>query len=324
MKADGGRAQAADPRGGQKVVVLGGTGFLGRHICAGFAAAGYDVLAVSRCPPDGLSSRAVAADLAAASPAALAALLTAEKAAIVVNAAGGVWGVTAAQMQSLNVALVEHLVSAAAAMPWRPRVIHLGSVHEYGVVATGEAITERMPARPVSPYGITKLLGTEVILSAADSGRIDAIVLRIANAVGPGTPPDSLLGNVVAQLAAAERAGRQAVLQLSPLRARRDFIDVRDISDAVTAAAVAPVSNAVINVGRGEAVSVRLLVDKLVATSGVRTRVVEKEAAGREPVRGGDVDWQLADIRAAGDLLGWAPRRSLEESLRALWAAARR
>jgi NDP-hexose 4-ketoreductase len=309
-------------RADRKVVVLGGTGFLGQHICTAFAAAGYDVLTVARRPGGALRARSLSLDLASVSPPALAALLTAEKAAVVVNAAGGVWGVTAAQMRSLNVALVECLVSAAAAMPWRPRVIHLGSVHEYGVVAAGQAITERTPARPVSPYGITKLLGTQVMLGAADGGRIDGIVLRIANAVGPGTPPDSLLGRVAAQLAVAARAGEQAVFRLRPLRAMRDFVDVRDISDAVTAAAAASVSSAVINVGRGEAVSVRLLVDKLVATSGVSAHVVEEEAAGRELIRGGDVDWQLADIRAACDLLGWAPHRSLDESLRALWAAA--
>jgi dTDP-6-deoxy-L-talose 4-dehydrogenase [NAD(P)+] len=312
------RLAAARPK--LKVVVLGGTGFLGRHICSGFVSAGYDVLSVARRPTGIPGARFLPLDLFAASPSALAAMLTAERAAVVVNATGGVWGVTASQMKRLNVGLVEHLVGAVAAMPWRPRVVHLGSVHEYGMVAVGQAINERTRADPVSPYGMTKLRGTQVVLTATESGRIDGVVLRVANVVGAGAPPDSLLGRVATQLSDAARAGERAVFRLSPLRAKRDFVDARDISDAVTAAAGAPVSGAVINVGRGEAVSVRLLVDKLIATSGVRADVVEEEPEERELIRGGDVDWQLADIRAARELLDWAPTRTLDESLQALWA----
>jgi nucleoside-diphosphate-sugar epimerase len=311
--------------GAPTVVVLGGTGFLGRHVCAAFAAAGHDVLTVARRPASSLPGvRSLALDLCAVSPPELAGILEAERAAVVVNATGGVWGVTAAQMMRLNVTLVEDLVTAVAGMPCGPRVVHLGSVHEYGMVAGGQAINERTPARPVSPYGTTKLMGTRVVLDSARGGGVNAVVLRIANAIGPGAPPDSLLGRVAAQLIAAARAGERAVFRLSPLRARRDFVDVCDISDAVTAAAAASVSGEAINIGRGEAVSVRLLADKLIAASGVKAEVLEEEPEERDLIRGGDVDWQLADISAARDLLGWTPRRSLDDSVRALWAAVSR
>jgi nucleoside-diphosphate-sugar epimerase len=147
--------------------------------------------------------------------------------------------------------------------------------------------------------------------------------LRLVNVTGPATPRASLLGTVADELRSAEAAGRTAVLRLAPLRSQRDFVDVRDIADAVDAAARAPVSGHAINIGRGQAVSVRALVHRLIAASGVPAEVIEQD--GPEPAgapRSG-VDWQQVDIAAARSLLDWQPGYPLAESLRALWSHVR-
>ncbi|WP_198348196.1 NAD-dependent epimerase/dehydratase family protein [Plantactinospora sp. KBS50] len=168
------------------------------------------------------------------------------------------------ELTASNVTLVRRLVAAVAELPWRPRLVHLGSVHEYGPVPAGALIREGDEPRPVSPYGRTKLLGTEAVLAAVRRGAIDATVLRVVNVSGPGTPARSLLGQVARQLyahrcrpavanahpgpaggpgltgLATTGCAAPAVLRLAPLRAYRDFVDVRDIADAVCAAAAAP------------------------------------------------------------------------------------
>ncbi|MEQ4303844.1 NAD-dependent epimerase/dehydratase family protein [Plantactinospora sp. B6F1] len=114
------------------------------------------------------------------------------------------------------------IMPAVATVPRRPRLIRLGSVHEYGPVPIGAAITEgRLPA-PNTGYGRSKLGGTRAVLRAVRTGGLDGLVLRIANVCGPGAPPASLLGSVAGQLAgiAATGAGE---LRLGPLFGRRDL-----------------------------------------------------------------------------------------------------
>ncbi|MEV0001611.1 NAD-dependent epimerase/dehydratase [Micromonospora sp. NPDC050980] len=305
------------------VLVLGGHGFLGRHACAALAAAGDEVIAVSRRPARLPAARSIALDLAASDQATISGMLTAMRPRVVVNAAGAVWGVSDEELTASNVTLVRRLVAALGELPWRPRLVHLGSVHEYGPVPAGTLIREQDPPRPVSPYGRTKLLGTEAVLAAVRSGAVDATVLRVVNVSGPGTPAKSLLGQVARQLRAHRHRWEPAVLRLAPLRAHRDFVDVRDIADAVCAAAAATDPAAVTNIGRGEAVSVRWLVDQLIAASGVPARIVEHGVPAERSDRGSGIDWQQVDITEARCRLRWAPRRGLTESLTALWAEVR-
>lgn len=308
-----------------RALVLGGGGFVGRHVCAAFAAAGYRVLTASRRPPPG----GVLLDLLAAEEREIVRLLRDAAPSVVVNATGAVWGVSGRQMTDVNVRLVERLAGALGALPFRPRLIQLGSVHEYGLVPPGTTIDERAAQWPTTPYGRTKLQGSRLVLDATEAGRLDAVVLRISNVVGPGSPAGSLLGRVAGQLRDAAGRGEPAELRLAPLRAKRDFVDVRDITDAVVAAARRPVSGRVLNLGRGEAVGVRWMVDVLIAASGIEARVVEESeehgagGAGGAQARNAGVEWQQVDCTAAREALGWAPRRRLEDSLRALWQEAR-
>ncbi|MET8905702.1 NAD(P)-dependent oxidoreductase, partial [Streptomyces sp. NPDC004538] len=303
---------------GRRVVVLGATGFVGRHITRACAAAGHEVLEVSRSPSPAPHGRAVPLDLATATTAQLAGFAAAHRPEVVVNAAGSVWQTNDALMRELNDAFVHRLVTALAQHAAPVRLVHLGTVHEYGPAPAGVPLTEARTPAPAGVYGRTKLRGTRWVLGAARDG-LDAVALRVANACGPGAPPQSLLGKAAAQLARrAAQPGAPAELRLSALTARRDFVDVRDVAAAAMAAAFAPreaVQGRVINVGRGQAVAVRSLVERLVELSGPAVRLVEDE-----PPDGtrGPAQWQQTDITLARRLLGWCPTRTLDTSLRDL------
>jgi len=315
-QADGHSGTEAQP---SVVVVLGATGFVGRHVCAAFHAAGWEVVGVARTEPvTPVPYRHETLDLVDAEPARLSRLLADTGARTVVNGAGAVWAVTAEQMQSANTDLVVRLVVAASGLARPPRLIQLGSVHEYGPVPRGVDIREDTRPAPVAAYGRTKLAGGQAVLTAAAAGDLDGVVLRIANISGPGAPGTSLLGKVAHHLATS--ADRLATgdapepLRLTPLLAHRDFVDVRDVAEAVLAAAEAgsEVSGRVVNIGRGEAVGMRPLVDRMIELSGLDVVLDEQPTTG--PQRG-DSEWQQLDIGLARELLGWGPRRSLDESL---------
>ncbi|URN01207.1 NAD(P)-dependent oxidoreductase [Actinomadura madurae] len=295
--------------------MLGASGYLGRHICAAFDAAGAEVIRVAR--RDGAAG-AVRLDLAAAGSAELARLCTASGARVVVNAAGAVWQGDEGQMTELNARMVERLAGAAASLPRRPRLIQLGSAYEYGPAGPDDLIGEDWPPAPATAYGRTKLAGTRAVLRAVREQGLDGLVLRVSVACGPGAPAGSLSGTVAAHLA----AGRD-VVRLAPLRAHRDLVDVRDIADAVVSAARVPApalagAEAVVNIGRGESVPVRELVDLMIEWCGRPVRVQEGPARENRS----DALWQRLDISRARRLLGWAPRRTLTDSVRDLLAAA--
>ncbi|MFD7052743.1 NAD-dependent epimerase/dehydratase family protein [Streptomyces mirabilis] len=319
---------------GQSVLVLGASGYLGQHICTAFAAADARVIRVSRgAPHDGTNGAGgghrtdvrdvmtgtVYLDLAAADSAELTRLYADSGARVVVNAVGAVWKGNEDQMTELNAHLVERLTDAVAALPQRPRLIQLGSAHEYGPAGPDDLIDEDWPPAPATAYGRTKLAGTRAVVRAVREREVDGVVLRVSVSCGPGAPLGSLPGTVAARLAAGDD-----VLRLAPLLAHRDLVDVRDVADAVVAAARVPApalaeAGAVVNIARGETVPIRKLVDLMITCSGRSVRVEEEQPARANR---SDALWQRLDISRARRLLTWAPRRTLLDSVRDLLAAA--
>jgi NDP-hexose 4-ketoreductase len=298
------------------VAVLGATGGVGQHVCTAFARAGDEVLGIARHRPERpVSHESLPLDLAGVEPAELADLLGRRRVATVVNATGG-WVLTDEAMHRAHVQLVERLVAASALLPVKPRIVHIGTIHEYGPVPAGTLIDERVPPRPVTGYGQTKLAGSEALLSATRTGDARAVVLRAVNVCGPATTPASFLGAVLARLRGV-RPGERVPMTIAA--ANRDYVDVRDLADAVVRAARAPVTGRVVNIGRGVAVSIRELVDLLVAAAGLPPDTIAEQDAAVQS-KGGD--WTCADSRLANRLLDWRPRTGLAESLRDMWRSA--
>ncbi len=306
---------------GDRVIVLGGTGYVGRNICDAFTAAGHDVLVIARRPRRvPRECRALAMDLSRTPARTLAKVIADERPVAVVNAAGGVWGVGEREMPGINVDVTERLLTALTDSRCDARIVQIGSMMEYAPAPEDTSLDEDAPLGPVDTYGLSKLAASEAVLKATSAGCPQGVVLRISNVAGPGAPHLSLLGRTAEALLTAAGKGEKAVVELQPLRARRDYVDVRDVADATVLAARSDLTGVVLNVGRGEAVAVRALVDLLIEISGVPAEVVELRpvAGGPRPARA-DLAWLQADTRRAAELLGWRPRRSLEDAVRAVW-----
>jgi dTDP-6-deoxy-L-talose 4-dehydrogenase [NAD(P)+] len=301
---------------GRRVAVLGGTGFVGRPVCRALAGLGYEVVAVARRAVPVAHTVAVRPlDLAAAGAGELAAILREERVGAVVNAAGGMWGLTDEQMVAANLTLVQRMVEAAATAPTPMRVVQLGSIHEYGLVPIGESMSEETVPAPVNAYSQLKLECTEAVVEATRQGRIDGVSLRIGNVVGAGQPRVSLLGVVADQLWAAHAEGRPAALKLGPLGSLRDFLCLSDAVAAITTAVVMPdLPERIFNIGTGRATSARAMVRLLIEVSGVATELVEADAPA-----GPETTWQQMRIDRARRLLGWTPSGDLSDGMKELW-----
>jgi NDP-hexose 4-ketoreductase len=295
-----------------RLLVIGASGFLGAHVRHRARAAGMDVVTAGRSGlPD--SSWHQLVDLAADDQARIDAMLAQVAPDAVVNCAGatgGDPGVLVAANVNAAFALAQAMLLAT-----RPaRLVHLGSAAEYGRAEPGVPVTERATPRPAEMYGTTKLAGTRLVELAAAAG-LDAVVLRVFNPVGPGAPETGLPGRLAAELRRARAHGTD--VRLGSLDTVRDFVDARDIADAVLAAVTAAVlPHLVLNIGSGRGVPVHAMVKQLLAASGY-SGAVREDAPGS--ARSPDIPWQQADISRAAEDLGWRPRRDLATSLADLW-----
>ncbi|MFE9674858.1 NAD-dependent epimerase/dehydratase family protein [Streptomyces sp. NPDC006259] len=299
--------------GGPRIAVLGASGCVGRCVSAALTREGHEVLAVARRGGPAVADHVFAGlDVAAVPPAELARLFARHRVRAVVNATGG-WGTTEEEMRYAHITLVDRLLQALTLMEDRPRLVHLGSVHEYGPVPEPLSVDEDHVPRPTTMYARTKLAGSELVLDSTRSGRVDGLVLRPVNVCGPRTTPASFLGAVVGRLRAADPANP---VTLRVADARRDFVDVRDLAEAVVLAVASPATGRVVNIGRGEATAMRELVELLAAAAELPPGSLRIEDG---PIDSKGGNWTRADIRLAGRLLGWKPRIPLAEAMRATW-----
>lgn len=295
-----------------RVLLLGADGFIGRRVAERlFADPELQVTVLGR-----RDSADIRFDLAAGSPGALARFLDAVMPRVVVNCAGATYG-SPRDLVRANTQAVATVCEAIRRSHDPARMVHVGSAAEYGPVPIGTATAETAEPRPIGPYGVTKLAGSELALSSG----LDAVVLRVFDVVGPGIPAGSLFGRLSDGLRRALERGEPTV-RTADLSAFRDFVDVRDVARAVQSAAVSAATG-VINVGGGTAVRMRDAAGLLVRAAGFEGRLLEEGRSGipgADPAdRPGEVLWRQADIRTARERLGWRPRVPLEESLADIW-----
>ncbi|HEX7431994.1 MAG TPA: NAD-dependent epimerase/dehydratase family protein, partial [Candidatus Limnocylindrales bacterium] len=243
-------------------VVFGANGFIGRHVADAMRAMPeIEVVGAGLgAPLPGLEEHWLDLDLLA-DDGRLETELRAASPDYLVNCTGATGGTTA-ELMRINVLTTAGLLETIARSGIRTRLVHIGSAAEYGPGTIGRPVVETTWPRPVSPYGIAKLAATQLVRASSAAGQ-DAVVLRVFNALGPAMPPGTLPSAALRRLtdAVASSAPR---IEMGPLGAVRDFVDVRDIAAAVVAACRAPRLEApVINVGSGRGHSARELVQAL-------------------------------------------------------------
>ncbi|MFG3058691.1 UDP-glucose 4-epimerase GalE [Streptomyces sp. NPDC048231] len=205
------------------------------------------------------------------------------------------------------------------------RFLFSSSAAVYGMPDV-DLVTEKTPCAPINPYGETKLVGEWLVTAVGGRHGMATASLRYFNVAGAATPGlgDDGVFNLVPMVFERLTAGEQPRIfgddyPTPDGTCIRDYIHVEDISSAHLAAArrlvADPDARLILNVGRGEGVSVAEMVDIIQDVTG-RTdsepRVCERRA--------GDPARVVASADLVRDELGWSARHGVREMVESAWA----
>lgn len=203
-----------------------------------------------------------------------------------------------------------NLLVAARAAGVR-RVVYAGSSSAYGDTPTLPKHEEMLP-NPISPYAVAKLAGEQYMRAFARVYGLETVVLRYFNVFGPHQDPSSQYSGVLAVFCRRMLAGEQPTIYGDGEQSR-DFTYIDNVVEANLLAAAAPAEKAsgqVMNAATGSRITLNQVFALLCELTGYKG----KPAYG--PPRAGDIRDSLADIRLAGELIGYRPKVDFREGLR--------
>lgn len=171
--------------------------------------------------------------------------------------------------------------------------------------STQRPYTESDPVmRPVSPYAATKRMNELMAHVYHHVHGLNVTLLRFFTAYGPRQRPDMAIHLFTRKMLAGE-----PITLFGDGASARDYTYVDDIIDGVVKAVDRPFAYEILNLGEARTTRLDALVELLEAATGVSAHIEWK------PFQAGDVEVTHADIGHARNLLGYAPRFTMEEGL---------
>ncbi|MFC8388947.1 UDP-glucose 4-epimerase GalE [Streptomyces sp. NPDC057238] len=311
-------------------LITGGAGYIGAHVVRAMTEAGeravvYDDLSTGRADrvPDGV-------------PLVVGSTLDGERVAraLTDHEVTGVVHLAAKKQVAESLSLPLHyyrenveglrvLLDAVTAAGVRSFVFS-SSAAVYGMPDV-DLVTEETPCVPMSPYGETKLAGEWLVRATGRAAGLSTACLRYFNVAGAARPDlaDTGVSNLIPMIfeKLADDLPPHVFGDDYPTpdgTCVRDYIHVVDLAEAHVAAARAlravPGRDLTLNIGRGEGVSVREVIDRVNTLTGHdRPPVVT-------PRRPGDPPRVVASADRAATELGWKARHAIDDMITSAWA----
>lgn len=229
------------------ILVTGAGGFLGRHLLEIVRREGAVVHTV------GVSRRGGEAHHVlehVEDSAGIGRALEASDPHIVFHLAGSADASDQELMRRVNVGFASALVGALRRRGKRCSLVAVGSAAEYGAVREDDLpVTEGHEGRSTSPYALTKLEQTRLVLGGHGAG-LETMVARCFNLIGPAMPSAMLLPSLARRLSAGGE------VHVACAECTRDFIDVRDAAELLWRLARVRNFRGVVNICTGQETTV--------------------------------------------------------------------
>lgn len=240
---------------------------------------------------------------------ALSGLIASAQPSVVIHLAAALRDDPAEHLVAANVSGTIALVSALGKLERKPAVVLGSSGSVYGASADFP-IDEHARCAPAEPYAMSKLAAEYAARVLAPSLGLPLLVARIFNIAGPGQDERHVCGRFAAQAAEIAVGARRPRFEVGDLRPTRDFVDVRDVAEALVLLAARGAAGGTYNLGSGRERSIREVLGLTLSIAGIAERVEIVERYTRPA----DLPRQRADIGKLA-ALGFQARYPLEATL---------
>lgn len=304
----------------QKILVTGGAGFVGTHLCRRLVQDGYQVVTLDLKDPtvaiDGVEY--VRGDVRDASL--LRKLINTTD--VVYHLAATV-SIPACQKDPVEsysnnfnatLGVLEAIRAKAETTNTKPMpLVFASTAAVYGMKGDdGRALAEDDVAEEfLSYYAAQKHASEKTIELHSRFYAIPATVFRFFNIIGPGQDPSSPYSGVITIFMNLAKTGKPLLLNGGGHQTR-DFISVYDIVDACVTALSLPTEQwnpKPINLGTGSVITIREVAELVRKINDNRSEILSA------PSREGDVTHSRADVRRGFEALGWKAHRTVGDSL---------
>ncbi len=304
---------------GKNVLVTGGAGFIGSHLCEALVEAGAAVTVFTRYSSRGIggpagfiapeirkSVRFIMGDLKDPSG-----VDAAVKGADIVFHLAAHIGIPYSYVHPVDVVQTNVMGTTYVLEGCRrhgvERVVCFSTSEVYGT-ALRVPIDEDHPLQGQSPYSASKIGADQIAMSYHRSFGLPVALCRPFNTYGPRQPARAIIPTIISQ------ALRHDTIRLGSLTPTRDLVHVSDTAYGAMRLAETPQAvGRVIQLGTGVEISIGDLAKVICKVIGRNPKIVADDDRIR-PERS-EVMRLIADTTLAKSVLGWEPKVSLEDGI---------
>lgn len=191
----------------------------------------------------------------------------------------------------------------------KTRLVYIGSSSQYGKVPSNfQPVNEHCEFFPVSHYGIFKIFEEYEIRRLANLYDVDVLGARVFNVTGSGEPSRMIGGAIISQLKNGNK------IEVGNLDSKRDFLDVRDVANAIAIIGLKGKSNEIYNVCSGKSVSIVKLLELIIKES----RLNPKIGIDKKKINPNDINNLVGDNSKLLKELNWRIKYDIMSSVKEL------
>lgn len=300
-----------------KVLIFGIGGFVGSYLTEEFLKEEYEVFGSDVADNDSITKKVGFYQCDLLDFDAVKSVIVKVNPDMVINLAaissvGVSWNIPQTTM-SVNVVGALNILEAARQLDKIPKIMFIGSSEEYA--ESDKPIDENTPLNANNPYGISKMTQERFADIYRDRYGMKIYCVRPFNHTGIGQRETFVFPSFCKQVADIEKSGKDGVIKVGNLSAKRDFSDVRDTVRAYRMIIENEDDSVIYNVGYGTSYTIEEILRYIISLSKQKVEIeVDKERFRPidTPVIGCDNSLIIKN-------LGWKPEYSIFDTVKGMF-----
>ena len=303
----------------EKILVTGGTGFLGGYVVEELISKGLTPTVLTRNRKmkvfDGLRDKINFDEIDLLDFSAVRNYIAKFRPDRIIHLAGYVYRTSEQPgiLEKSNFEATVNLLEAAASAKVK-RIVITGTADEYGFQNCPQI--ETMSAMPVSEYAVSKNKAVNYALAANQTNGLPVVITRPFTIYGIGQPAKMFVSQAI------EAAVGGVRFEMSRGEQKRDLLFVTDFVNAIIKLLTADgIEGEIFNLGSGQSVALKEVAKKIWEIAGANERLLR---IGARPTGESELYDTQADVSKIKRMLDWKPKVSLDDGLKLIIEKAKK